>query len=80
MITIYGKSDCAFCEQAKLLLDANNIGYEYKQLGRDFTKEDLLKLNPGAKSFPQIFDNGRLIGGYSDLGEELRRAWEYAGI
>lgn len=80
MIVIYGKPDCTFCEQAKLLLDSQNIGYEYKELGRDFNTEELLKLNPDARSLPQIFDNGRLIGGFSDLRSELVRIWEYAGI
>ena len=80
MIVIYGKPDCTFCEQAKLLLDSQNIGYEYKELDKDFNKEDLLKLNPNARSFPQIFDGDRLIGGFSDLSSELVRIWEYAGI
>lgn len=78
MIVIYGKPDCTFCDQAKLLLDSQNIGYEYKELGKDFMKEDLLKLNPGAKSFPQIFDDSRLIGGFSDLGTHLMNCWDRA--
>lgn len=78
MITIYGKKDCTFCEQAKMLLDSQNIGYEYKQLDKDFNREDILKLNPNAKTFPQIFDGDRLIGGFSDLGTHLMNAWNRA--
>ena len=78
MIMVYGKPDCTFCEQAKLLLDSQNIGYEYKELDKDFTKEELLKLNPNARSFPQIFDDGRLIGGFSDLGTHLMNCWDRA--
>lgn len=71
MITVYGKSDCVFCENAKLLLDMYNVDYEYKQLDTDYTKEELLKLNPAAKSFPQIFNEDRLIGGFEDLRKKL---------
>lgn len=67
MITIYGKENCSYCEQAKAILDLQNIPYEYKELGKDFTREDVLALNPSARTFPQIFDDGRLIGGYNDL-------------
>jgi len=71
MIVIYGKPDCVYCENAKGLLNSHNIDYEYKELGKDYTIEELLELNPNARTAPQIFDNGRLVGGFDDLRIEL---------
>lgn len=75
MITIYGKPNCTYCEQAKLLLDSNNLSYTYKELDKDFTREDILKLNPNVRTFPQIFDGDRLIGGYQELVETMDGLW-----
>lgn len=67
MITIYGKTGCTYCAQARAILDVRNIPYRYKKLNEDFTREEILSLNPNAKTFPQIFDGDRLIGGYTEL-------------
>jgi glutaredoxin len=65
---IYGKNDCPFCDKAKRFCEAHKIEYTYLNLGQDFSIEDVLKLNPLAKSFPQIFeDSGVSVGGYDDL-------------
>jgi glutaredoxin len=71
MIVIYGKINCAFCEAAKQLLDSKNIPYIYKQLGEDFTREEILEKAPGAKQFPQIFADGINIGGFNELRQKL---------
>jgi len=75
MITIYGKPNCIYCDQAKLLLNSHNLDYDYKELDRDFTREELLELNPNARTFPQVFDGDRLIGGYDDLLFECSKLW-----
>jgi glutaredoxin len=42
MIIIWGKPQCPHCESAKRMLDSREIAYEYKQLGVDFEREDVL--------------------------------------
>lgn len=71
MITIWGKPACSHCEAAKRMLDAREIQYEYKQLGVDFEREQVLEEFPEARTFPQIVVNGVKIGGYDKLGTYL---------
>lgn len=67
MILIYGKPGCTFCEQAKALCESRGFVFEYKTLGDDYTREQLLETFPGARTVPQIVVNGLKIGGYSEL-------------
>jgi len=71
MIIIWGKPQCPHCESAKRMLDSRDIAYEYKQLGVDFEREDVLAEFPEARTFPQIVINGLKIGGYDQLGTYL---------
>ena len=80
MYTIYSKPSCSYCLQAKQLLEMKQLPFVYKQLGADYTLQELLEVSPDAKSFPQIFvvdENGNkeLIGGYSELVEHLKQQY-----
>ena len=75
MYTIYSKSNCSFCMQAKELLEQNNLDFEYLQLGTHYNLDVLMTLAPNAKSFPQVFKDGVLVGGYSDLVEYLKQEY-----
>jgi glutaredoxin 3 len=67
MIYIWGKPGCPSCEKAKYTLDTHNIKYEYRQLGVDFEREDVIAEFPEARTFPQIVINGQKIGGYEQM-------------
>lgn len=67
MIYIWGKPGCGYCEKAKRTLDTHNIKYEYRQLGVDFEREDVIAEFPEARTFPQIVINGQKIGGYEQM-------------
>ena len=67
MIYIWGKAACPSCEKAKRVLDTHNIQYEYRQLGVDFERDDVLEEFPEARTFPQIVINGQKIGGYEQM-------------
>ena len=71
MYTIYSKQNCSFCMQAKQLLEMEQLPFEYLQLGTHYSLDELMTLAPNAKSFPQVFKDGVLVGGYSDLCEYL---------
>jgi len=75
MITIYGKTNCPFCDKAKALCVREDYTYEYKQLGTDFTREELFEVFPTARTFPQIQLDGESIGGYQEL-----EAWHFDGL
>ena len=75
MYTIYSKPNCSFCMQARDLLEQNNLDFEYLQLGTHYNLDVLMTLAPNAKSFPQVFKDGVLVGGYSDLVEYLKQEY-----
>lgn len=64
LVTIYGKTQCGSCEQAKAVLKSRNIDFEYKQLDRDFTMAELMDLLDelgmlGFRTFPLIVQKGK---------------------
>lgn len=67
MIVIYGKTQCPYCDMAKNLCEQKGFEYEYKQLGTDFDRDEMLSTFPGARTFPQIIIDGEKIGGYDAL-------------
>ena len=71
MVEIYGKKRCLFSHRAKQLCKREKLSHTYKQLGKDFTKEEFYEKFPGAKTFPQIIMNGEKIGGYTELVDKL---------
>ena len=73
MYTIYSKPSCGYCLQAKDLLTMEQLPFEYKQLGTHYSLDELMTLSPNARSFPQIFKDDVLVGGYSDLVEYLNK-------
>lgn len=76
-VTIYGKTNCPHCSNAKLYCDAQDMVWQYKELDKDFTREEILEQFPSAKSFPIVVFNNTWIGGYTDLIREHKRALGY---
>jgi len=61
MHTIYTKSDCRYCKQAKAWLTSNNIPYQEQSLDDPELKELFKQAYPGIRSVPALFDeNGDL--------------------
>jgi glutaredoxin 3 len=53
------------------LLKQRGIEFEEKKIGEGYTKEDLLESVPTARTVPQIFLDGNLIGGFTELKRHL---------
>ena len=70
-IEIYGKKWCSYCFKAKQLCKREKLDFLYKELNKDFTREEMLEQFPGAKTFPQIIMDGKKIGGYTELAIKL---------
>lgn len=68
---IWSRYQCPYCDQAKALLKQKNINFEERKIGDGWTKEDLLEQVPNARAVPQIFLDGKLIGGFSELKRHL---------
>lgn len=73
-IVVWSKYDCSYCEQAKMLLKENGFEFEERKIGDGYTREELLEAVPNARSVPQIFIDGNLIGGFEKLKEWMTNA------
>ncbi|RYX99687.1 glutathione peroxidase [bacterium] len=71
-ITMFSKKGCQYCEKAKNLLNEHNLKFEEIELNKDITSRTLLAVS-GAKTTPQIFIGGKLIGGSEDLEAYLKK-------
>ncbi|WP_367179498.1 glutathione peroxidase [uncultured Oceanisphaera sp.] len=69
-ITLFSKPGCPFCARAKQLLLDKGMRYEEVILGQDATSISL-KAVSGRSTVPQVFIDGRHIGGSDELAEHL---------
>lgn len=68
---IWSRYHCPYCDQAKALLKQKGIEFEERKIGDGWTKEELLEAVPTARTVPQIFLDGELIGGFTELKQKL---------
>jgi glutaredoxin 3 len=68
---VWSKYQCPYCDQAKALLNQKGIQFEERKIGDGWTKEDLLEAVPTARTVPQIFLDGQLVGGFTELKTKL---------
>ena len=68
---VWSKYHCPYCDQAKALLKQKGIPFEERKIGDGYTKEELLEAVPGARTVPQIFLDGKLVGGFTELKQHL---------
>ena len=69
-IEIYSKTTCPYCFRAKRLLDGK--GAEYQDYVIDFggeKRQEMIQRANGRTTVPQIFIDGRHIGGCDELME-----------
>lgn len=70
---------CPYCVRAKRLLDERAITYEETDVTADPALRADIMARSGRRTVPQIFINGRSIGGYDDLAA-LDAAGELEGL
>ena len=69
LIKMYTRNHCSFCFAAKRLLTKRGIDYEEILLNGDPAPEQEMRALSGRTSVPQIFIDGKAIGGYTELVE-----------
>ena len=74
-VEIYTKLTCGYCYRAKKLLEMKKVPYEeyFVDLG-GAKKAEMVERAGGRMTVPQVFINGRHVGGCDDL-----MALEYQG-
>ncbi|MGL5926376.1 glutathione peroxidase [Chroococcidiopsis sp.] len=65
-VSLFAKVGCSFCARAKEMLQERGIEYEEIVLGQDATTRSLRAMT-GAMTVPQVFIDGRLVGGSEAL-------------
>lgn len=72
-IVVWSKDRCRYCEEAKYLLKSKGMIFDERNVeSGDWTREQFFEANPGAKTFPQVWVNGTLVGGFTELREYLK--------
>jgi glutaredoxin 3 len=66
-VEIYTTQSCPYCVRAKRLLQARRIAYEEIDVGYDDALRADLVERTGRQTVPQIFIDGRSIGGFDEL-------------
>ena len=67
-VEIYTKAFCPYCARAKRLLDGKGVEYQEFEISTDRAKRDEMIGRAGGRStVPQVFIDGRHVGGSDDL-------------
>lgn len=69
---IYSKTGCAYCEQAKKLLEEKGVHYIEYGVGSGISREAFFEKFPGVKTVPQIVVDGHHVGGYENFIEWIK--------
>ena len=66
-VTIYTTSYCPYCTRAKALLTKKQAAFNEIDVSSDQAKRDWLVEATGQRTVPQIFINGKSVGGSDDI-------------
>jgi glutaredoxin 3 len=67
-VEIYTTTYCPFCTRAKSLLKNKNIAFvEIDVTEDDALRAKMIELSGGRRSVPEIFINGKIVGGFDEL-------------
>jgi glutaredoxin-like protein len=72
-VVIFTREGCSYCAKAKLLL--GELGYDYVEIPLDHkTRTRVVGAITGRATVPQVFVNGRHIGGWEELERWAKKA------
>jgi glutaredoxin 3 len=67
-VEIYYWTTCPYCTRARALLDSKGVKYTgYDITGDEAARAKMIQRTGGPKSVPQIFIDGKHIGGCDDI-------------
>ena len=72
-VVVYSTDYCPYCRAAKDLLRSKGVAFrEVDVTGDDAMREKLVEMTGGRTTVPQIFVDGKAMGGYDDLAAFFR--------
>lgn len=67
-VEVYTTSFCPYCVRAKSLLRAKGVPFsEIDVTDDDDLRAKMVELAGGRRTVPEIFINGKIVGGYDEL-------------
>lgn len=66
-VTIYTTSYCSYCRAATALLTKKKVAFTEIDVTSDDAARADLAVRTGRRTVPQVFIDGRSVGGYDDL-------------
>ena len=67
-VEIYTRPLCGYCSAAKRLLQSKGVSFREIEAGFDpKLKQEMVQRSGGGMTFPQIFIDGKHVGGSDDL-------------
>lgn len=66
-VILYTKDYCAFCRQAKALLQSKGVSFEEIDLSDNEALQETVWRLSGRRTVPQIFVDGKPLGGYQEI-------------
>jgi glutaredoxin 3 len=66
-VSIYTRAYCGYCSAAVSLLRSKGVPFEQIDVANDNAKRQWLREVTGRHTVPQIFIDGKPIGGFTDL-------------
>lgn len=72
-VKIYTRKWCGYCSAAERLLTSKGVAFENIDCTGDRAKRDWLAEVTGSTTVPQIFIDGKPVGGYDDIAALDRR-------
>ncbi len=66
-VQVYSKQQCPYCVRAKALLQKKGVAFEEIDVEHDDAKRAWLVEATGQRTVPQIFVDGRSLGGFADI-------------
>lgn len=79
-VEIYTRDYCGYCSRAKALLRSKGVDFTEYAAGEDPEKfREMIQRSYGGSTYPQVFINGRHVGGSDDI-HDLDRAGRLDGM
>lgn len=67
-IEVYTTTYCPYCARAKELLKSKGVAFEEIDVTENAgLREKMIELSGGRRTVPEVFVNGRIVGGYDEL-------------
>ncbi len=67
VVIMYSSGGCPYCIRARMLLERKGVAFEDIRVDLQPGLRSEMELKSGRTSVPQIFINGRHVGGYDEL-------------